>query len=237
MSQSDYNEFTVSLHGLESGDVAKGVSSAFTPPNGGGNFVHVFRSVNAQIGFAGWYYSALSAFNPITGNKGGSVRCAMRRYAAGSEYAPMIGLIAGTDLNSAKAYLLGLTDSDPYQIALRKGLVGGGLDPTDSDILRISDASYSANTRWFHLRLDVIVNPHGDVILNVFENDLDINAVTSPDWQPISGMDAYTDDSVGVFTGTLPLTSSFRGFFGHYNGGETGKISLFDHFELLRHST
>lgn len=235
MSQADWTAFNATTHkGLEGGDVAKGVSNAFTPPNGGGSFVQVFHSLQTAIGFAGWYYSGDSAFNPIATGKAGSISMALRRYAAGTAYAPMFGFLAGSDLSASKAYLLGLSDTDPYQIVLRKGLAIGGLDPTDADVIRVSDQSWSSNTIWFHLKLDVIVNPQGDVVLNVYNNDLDVNTVSAPSWEAISGMDPFIDDSVGILTGTVPLISGFRGFFGHYNGGESGKVSMFDHIELSR---
>jgi hypothetical protein len=235
MAQADWTAFNATTHhGLDDGDVAKGVSNAFTKPNGGGDFVHAFHSLQPTIGVAGWYYSGLSAFNPIATNKGGSIRAAMNRYAAGTKYAPVIGFMAGTDLAAANAYVLGLSDSDPYQIVLRKGMVTGGLDPTAADVLRASDESWSSNTKWLHLRLDIIVNPQGDVVLNVSQNDLDVNTVDSPAWQVVSGMDSFIDDAGGVLTGTAPLIAGFRGFFGHFNNGEAGKVSLFDHVELLR---
>lgn len=233
MAEVDWTAFTQATNqGLDAGDVAKGVSNAFSTPNGGGSFAHVFHSLQPQIGFAGWYFSGLSSFNPFPTNKGGSIRAALRRYSAGVNYAPMIGLIAGTDLDTSNAYLIGLSNTDPYQIVLRKGIVKGGLDPTGSDVLRASNESWASNTIYQHLRLDVIVNPQGDVVLNVFKNDLDVNTVTSPNWEAISGMDSFVDDSVGALTGTAPLISGFRGFFGHFNDGEAGKVSLIDHVEL-----
>lgn len=235
MAEADWTAFNATTHhGLDDGDVAKGVSNAFSRPSGGGNFVQVFHSLQPTIGVAGWYYSILPAFNPVATQKGGSMRAAMRRYAAGTLYAPVMGLISGTDLETARAYILGLSDSDPYQIVLRKGLVGGGLDPTSADVLRVSDESWSSNTKWFHLCLDVLVNPQGDVVLNVYANDLDVNTVSAPNWVAVSGMDSYIDDSAGVLTGVAPLVSGFRGFFGHFNNGESGKVSLFDHVEFFR---
>lgn len=235
MAEADFTAFTAATNnGLDSGDVSKGVTNAFTPPNGGGSFVHGFHALTTAIGVAGYYYSGLSAFNPIAPQKAGSIRAALRRQASGSGYAPMIGFMSGVDIATATAYILGLSDSDPYQIVLRKGLLQGGLDPTGTDVLRVSDESFNSNTQWLHLRLDVIVNPQGDVILNTFRNDLTANAVTAPGWAVIPGMDPFTDDGLGVLTGTLPLTSGFRGFFVHFNNGLTGKVSLVDHIELFR---
>lgn len=234
MAEADWTPYTSTNNGLDSGQVSKGVSNAFTPPNGGGSFVQAFHSLTTATGVAGYYYSGLSAFNPISTNKCGSIRAALRRYAAGTAYAPLIGFIAGTDLAVAKAYILGLSDTDPYQYVLRKGLVTGGLDPTAADVLRKSDATYSSNTLWHHLRLDVIVNPQGDVVLNTYLNDLTVNPVTAPAWTTIPGMESYTDDGNGILTGTLPLTSGFRGFIAHFNDGEAGKVSLIDHVEIFR---
>ena len=238
MSEADWTAYTAATNnGLDSGQVSKGVSNGFTPPNGGGSFVQGFHALTTATGVAGYYYSGLSAFNPIATNKGGSIRAALRRYAAGTKYAPLIGLIAGTDLAAAKAYIIGLSDTDPYQYVLRKGLVAGGLDPSGDDVLRTSDETFSANTLWHHLRLDVIVNPQGDVVLNVYANDLSVNAVTAPSWSSISGMDSFTDDGNGILTGTLPLTSGFRAFMGHFNDGEAGKVSLIDHVEVYRQTS
>jgi hypothetical protein len=235
MAEADWTAFTAATNqGLDSGDVSKGVTDAFDPPNGGGNFVCGFNSLQATIGFAGWYYSVLPAFNPIAPNKGGSIRAAIRRYASGIGYAPMIGLIAGTNLSNTNAYILGLSNSDPYQLVLRKGYITSGLDPTAADVLRVSDASWSVNTKWLDLRLDVIVNPQHDVVLNVYQNDLDANPVTAPNWVAIDGMDSFVDDSNAILTGTAPLVSGLRGFFGHFNDGLTGKVSLFDQLELYR---
>ena len=220
---------------LDSADVSKGVTNAFTAPAGGDTFVHGFNSLTATTGFSGRYYNS-SNFNPISPNKGGSIRGAMRRYSAGANYAPMFGFIAGTNVGSNKAYVVGLSNSDPYQIVLAKIIPNTGLPTTGASVLRVSDESFSSTSKWHHLRLDVIVNPHGDVRLVALSNDLDaVGAdVAVPDWQPISGMDDYTDDALSVLTGTAPLVSGFRGFFGHYNGGEAGKVSLFDHLEIHR---
>lgn len=236
MAEADWTLFNAATHhALDAGDVSQGVSTFTTPPNGGGSFVYGFHSLNNVIGVAGRYYTGVSAFNPIASGKGGSIRGALRRYAAGTEYAPFLALIAGTDLETAKAYMLGLSDSDPYQYVLRKGLGGGGLDPTGTDVLRVSDESFTSNTAWHHLRLDVIVNPHGDVILNVYYNStLATTGVTAPTWSAVPGMDSYVDDANGVLTGSAPLASDFRGMMGHFNDGEVGKVSLIDHVELFR---
>lgn len=236
MAQSDWTAYTAATNGaLDGGDISKGVTNAFTPPDGGASFVHGFNSLTAVTGFAGRYYNP-AAFNPISSSKGGQIRGAMRRYSTGIGYAPMMGFLSGTNVISNTGYVLGLSNTDPFQIVLAKIIPGTGLPATGSGILRVSDEFFNTTTEWFHLRLDVIVNPHGDVRLAVFRNDLDDVSldVATQDWVAISGMDPYTDDALSVLTGTAPLTSGFRGFFGHYNDGLAGKVSLFDHIQISR---
>lgn len=235
MAEADWTAYTAATNqGLDDADVSKGVSNGFTPPNGGGSFIHAFHALTTAVGVAGYYYTALAAFDPIATGKGGSISGAMRRYAAGTGYAPFLGFIAGTSLQNSIAYMLGLSDSDPYQYVLRKGTLVGGLDPTAADVLRVSDASFNSNTLWHHLKLDVLVNPQGDVVLNVFANDLNVNPVTTDPADAIPSMDPFTDDGNGILTGTLPLTSGFRTFFGMYAANAPGKVAMFDHIVPAR---
>ena len=234
MAEADFTAFTAATNnGLDSADISKGVTLAagFVGPTGGGSFIAALHALTASTGFAGWYYSADAAYNPIATSKGGVITAAMRRHAASTAYAPMIGFISGIDLATANAYVLGLSNNDPYQFVLRKGLVIGGLDSGGSDVLRVSTSSFSSNTAWHHLKLEVVVNPHGDVVVNVYMN---LGNVTTPVWVVIPGMDSFVDDSNGIFTGTPPLISGFCGFFGHYNSGAAGKVSLFDQITIER---
>jgi hypothetical protein len=102
-----------------------------------------------------------------------------------------------------------------------------------------SSASF-ANDTWLHLRLDMIVEGTGDVILQVYQNDLDTNPVSAPVWELITGMEGpqyptitgFVDDALGVTTGIAPYTSGRAGF-GHYNN-DVGRQSFFDHIEIGR---
>lgn len=234
MAEADWTALTAALHhGLDSGDVSKGVSNAFTPPTGGGTFVQGFHTLLAVSGVSGYYYSGTAGFNPIVGNKGGSIRGALRKYSSGSPlYAPVLAMLSnGTDLQTASGYYLGLSTEDPYHIVLKKGLLTTGLDSDDDGVLRYSDEAFTSHTTWFHLRLDVLVNPQLDVVLNVYRN---LGNVTTPTWVAIPGMDSYVDDSLGVLSGSVPLVLDFRGVIGHYAGGVAGTVSLIDHIELSR---
>jgi len=241
MSEADWSTLTGGS-ALDSGSVARGVSNAFTVPNGGGSYVHGFRSLDASSGVAGWY-CALSNFTPIGGggNKGGSVRAAMKRYTAQDGYAPFIGLIKGTD-PTADGYFLGLTEgASAYNLALKKGSPASGLTGNETSILRKSSDQFTDSgdtaAAWFHVRLDVLVNPNGDVVLSVKQNDLTSNAVTSPVWAAVSGMDDFVDDAVGILTESTPHQNSFYIMFGHYTAASQGSVSLFDHFEVWRQLT
>src|SRR3990167_2709883 len=102
--------------GLDQATVDRGVSAGYTPPNGGGSFVHGFHSLVATPGAVGFRCDPVSDgtnFDPM--GKGGSIRGAVKRGISGGNtgWAPLlfIGLQGGavTDL----AYILGLEDADP----------------------------------------------------------------------------------------------------------------------------
>lgn len=237
MAEADWTQ--IPSPGLDTSDVPRGVSSAFTPPDGGGSFVMGFRSVVTTTGFAG-YTCAVSGYAPGSANKGGSIRCAMKRYSSGAQFAPMMGLITSTDPATGSAYILGLSEADGYQIALKKGYPAAGLDPSGSDILRLSTSSWTDvgddSDAWKHLRLDVLVNPHDEVVIDVYENDLDTNAVTAPSWAAVTGMSQYVDDSVGILTGSTPYLGPFYFFFGQYSE-VAGAESLFDHVQVYKQTS
>jgi len=239
MAETDWEAFTSVTNGaLDAGSVSKGVTAGFTVPGAIGTnvYCHGFNSLLAVNGFAGHYYKATN-FNPIATGKCGSVRGALRRYSAGSGYAPMLGFLAGTHVTSNTAYFLALSNSSPYQIVLAKAIPGADITPASATVLRRSAESFASTTLWHHVRLDVLVNPHGEVRLNVYGNDLDAHDVDAPTWEAIPGMDAYIDDSLGVLSGTPPLLSGFRAFFGQYTSGSAGKVSLFDHIEVYRQTS
>jgi hypothetical protein len=206
-----------------------------------GDYVHGFQSITTSAGVAGWVCD-LANFTPIGGGspKGGRVRACMKRYASKQGYAPFIGFIQGTD-PTASGYFVGLTDGTSYRLALKKGSPASGLNESDSGVLRTSDAGYTASgdqeAAWFHVQLDVLVNPNGDVVLTVKTNDLSSNPVTAPSFAAVAGMDSYIDDSLGVLTGSMPYTDSFYLMFGHYTSACQGAVSLFDHIEVWRQTS
>ena len=136
---------------------------------------------------------------------------------------------------SDSGYILGLTEEEPSRIILAKGALTDGLDPAGAGMLRLSSSSISKGT-WVHLRLDVVEQPSGDVLLKVFQNDLSAHAVTSPSWAAISGMADITDDALAYETGTVPLTTGRMGIAARM-GTESGRYVYFDHFQPQKDNT
>lgn len=232
MGQTDWTELT---DDLDLASLDRGVTTGMTPPNGGGSFVFGFNSLVTSTGAAG-YRTNQSGFNPTAANKGGSIRGAIQRGISSDDtfFAPLLYMnLQGTSVNDY-GYILGLQDDEPHRIALRKGLLVEGIpsaSPGASGILERSTATFTKGA-WLHLRLDVIVNLNGDVLLQCFQNDLTSNAVTSPVWVAIPGLTNVVDDSLGIRTGSAPYTSGYMGF-----GFRTAAISrrgFFDHIECYR---
>lgn len=233
MSEVDFNFLS---GGLDAASVARGVSAGFTVPNGGGSFVFGFNSLSTVPGVVGLYANQ-SNFNPLVDDaanaSGGSVRAAIKRGVSGGPigFAPFLFIgIQGSSIND-QAYMLGLSDDDPNQIILVKGAPAGGLKPDNLGVLRTGSATHLPDA-WHQLRLDMIVNPNGDVVLKMFENDLDANPATSPVWTAIPGMSDFIDDALSVNSGTAPLIGGRAGY-----GFETSDIQrrgFFDQLEVHR---
>ncbi len=237
MGQLNWEELA---DGLSGSDLARGVTAGVTPPSGGGNYIFGFNTKTTAVGAAGLVDNQAN-FGPLRDDsanpRGGSIRGAIQRGASAglTGFAPMlvIGLQNAVPYGSVNdmAYLLGLADSDPHAIVLRKGAISGGLDPTGSGVLRVSTATYEPGT-WLHLRLDMIVNPNGDTVLVVMQNDLETNPVTAPVWEAIPGMDDYIDDALEINSGSAPYAGGFLGFGFYANG--LSRRGYFDHLEVYR---
>jgi hypothetical protein len=86
---------------------------------------------------------------------------------------------------------------------------------------------------WLHLRLDMVVNLNGDVLLQVFQNNLTSNPLGgAPSWQAIPGMPEFIDDALGINSGSQPFTSGRAGF-GFFTKDVTRRGFL-DHVEAFR---
>lgn len=219
MASSDWAAL---INALGSSTVLQGVTGGATPPNGGGSFVYGAASILNNPGVIGRYLS-LANFNPML--SGGRITGAIKRgpSAGGSGCAPFLFVLLSGNTVTDNAYILGLSDADPSHIVLRKGQLSLGIPdvpPGSSGVLARSSGTVAQGT-WVHLRIDVVVNTSGDVVINCYQSDLVANDVATPAWVKIPGMSdypngvdatAFIDDALGVNSGSLPLTSGRLGY-------------------------
>ena len=237
MAEADWTELTNSNLITE---VDRGVTAGLTPPNGGGSFIYGFNSLVATAGAAGLFTNQAN-FAPMT--KGGRISGAIKRGVSGgpTSFSPMLFIgLQGPDVSDS-GYLLGLSDADPHHISLVKGAINAGIgDSIGVNGVLVRGTEAIAADTWKHLRLDMAVNLTGDVVLSVFENDLDTNPVTAPVWTPIPGMDAispssgqaFIDDSLGINSGSAPFLDGRAGFAFDY--ADAARRGFFDHIQIAR---
>lgn len=242
MSQTDWGTLT---GGLSETQVLRGPTVGTTPPNGGGAHVFGFRSAERDVGAAG-LYCLQENFSPTPAMKGGRISGALKRSTVGSSsgFAPFLFFAAQGAAVSSPAYLLGLSDETASRIELRKGAIAEGLPvpaegtPNVAPHVLMRSADAIAADTWVHLRLDVIVQGSGDVILQVFKNDLSLHTVTNPVWQVVPGMTGglsftgFVDDNLGVNTGSAPFTSGMVGFGARFE--QANRVVYFDHLQVER---
>jgi len=229
-------EIDFGLFGAAAGDIARGVTAGFTPPNGGGSFVFGFNSRVAGSKAVGLFYNAAN-FAPLRDDAanatGGSARGCLKRGRSVNPLGFSVGLFVNL-INATtedKAYILGLSDADPHAIVLAKTSLGAGLDPASTSILRVSSETFLWDT-WLQLRLDSIVNPNGDVVLKCLQNDLTQHACNTPSWEAIPGMADFIDDALGIASGSDPLGGGYGGFC--FQSSQSGARGFVDQFELHR---
>lgn len=221
MGQPDWAELD---DALAAASLRRGVvfgTGGFTPPNGGGDFVFGYNSLLADKGAHGMYV-ILPGFDPTGGALpppagGGIIRGALKRVASpgASGMSPMLFFAAQGDSVNDWAYLLGLSDADPYEIVLAKAPIVSGLVESDTSvtILRRSSSQFNlGDDLWHQLELQCIVEPNGDVVLRVQSSDPVTNPVTAPVFAPVLGMDEFVDDNLYVNSGSAPLWGGRCGF-------------------------
>jgi hypothetical protein len=235
VASTDWTEMT---DGLDIATVDRGVTTGIARPSGGGNFVFGFNSLVAATGAVAFFTTQVD-FAPMA--KGCSIRGAIKRLPSGGTtgFSPFFFAGGqGVSVNDS-AYVLGLADGDPYHLVLKKGVAATGVpdlapDPVNNGILLRSTQAYTIGAGlWHHVRLDVIVNDNGDVLLQCFENDLSVNPIGgAPVWTAIPGMEEFIDDALQIGTGSPPLTSGRAGFGMHVS--DVTRRGAIDHVEVLR---
>ncbi len=247
MGQSDWSALTGDV--LNSSQVAAGVVSFPNKPNGGGNFVYGWNSIAAVTGAQGIFANQADFIDMAYGAV--LTFCVMRgsgAYTTG--FAPMgyigVGANGGGTTVDEFGYLLGLADSDPYQIVLRKGRLIDGLPNTAPTVgigaqpngcnMRRGSVTFSPNT-WHQLQLGVAVNASGEIIIAAQQNDLSAHACTSPVWEDIPGILPISDDELQVNTGSAPLipygTATSKGGVAFWVSGISRRAYV-DHITLRK---
>ena len=226
------DDWTFCDDGLDINTVDRGATAGIAAPPGGGDFVFGFNSLVATTGAAAKFYNGAD-FSPAA--KGGSIRGAVKRGASGglTGWSPFLFIgLQGPSVNDL-CYMLGLSDEDPHRIVLRKGSILTGIQGSSSaGVLRASTATFANNT-WLHLRLDMVVNENGDVVLNVFQNDIaNGNEVDTPVWVEIPGMARFIDDQLGINSESQPYTSGRMGV--GFRCTNITRRAFFDHVEVFR---
>lgn len=225
-------DWTFLNDGLDTASVARGVTAGIPRPPGGGAFVYGFNSLTVERGAVALFANQ-ATFAPMA--KGASIRGCVQRGPGGGPtgFSPFLFLCGqGTSVND-NAYLLGLSDDDPHRIVLRKGSLAAGVPHSEGPGALVRSSESFAQGTWLHLRLDVVVNTNGDVVLAAYRNDLAKHPIgAAPDWQPIAGMATFIDDALAINSGGKPLTSG-RGGFG-FAVSDVTRRGFFDQLELSR---
>lgn len=225
-------DWTYLNDGLDIATVDRGVTAGIPRPPGGGSFLFGFNSLTAAKGAVALFANQPN-FAPMA--KGGSIRGCLQRGPGGGPtgFSPFLFLCGqGTSVND-NAYQLGLSDDDPHRIVLRKGSIVAGVPASDGPGVLLRSSESFAQGTWLHLRLDVVVNTNGDVVLSVFRNDLVAHPIGSaPDWKPVAGMSPFIDDALAINSGSKPFTSG-RGGFG-FSTSDVTRRGFVDQLELFR---
>lgn len=242
-------DWTIMNDALDVASVKRGTTSGLVKPPStiGNNFVYAFNSLAVVTGAVGFFANQVG-YAPMAA--GGSVRGCLKRLPSGGPagFSPFLFVGAqGPSVNDA-AYMLGLSNADPSRVVLKKGVISTGITDAAPDapvngILLRSTGEVSPD-EWRHLRLDMIVNTNGDVLLQVFENDLTVQGIgTAPVWNQIGGMegplsadaapiDGFIDDALAIASGSPPYTSGRAGY--GFACSDVTRRAAFDHIEVMK---
>jgi hypothetical protein len=236
------SDWQAAVGSLSAGNALFTVTTGTTKPNGGGNFARVAHSLTNVVGARADYVTQ-AGFAPMASgcDQSGAV-ARMTSGGATGWSCFLFNSLGGTSVND-ECYMLGLTDTDPAFIALRKGPLVLGLPDEDaggaSNILLIGTVPVEID-EWVHLRLETVVQPFGDAYLNCYQSDLGANTVGSPVWEEIPGMElgyndlavSFIDDALGINTGSAPYVGGRAGW--GFRVEDVTRRCGFDHFRVAR---
>lgn len=244
MGQQDWTDLGSSL---SDASLKRGVTAEIAGPNGTNGFVYGYNSLVSDVVGAHGKFCDLTGFNP-TGSTlsspdgGGSISGAVRRVGSPGNVGmtPMLFFCAqgGPPSVADYAYMLGLSDKDPYKVVLAKGTIAGGIIEADEDIkiLVESSAEYAmGDGLWHHIKLVPIVEPNGDVLIKCFESSLVLNPIDSPVWATIPGFpgDGYIDGVLQINSGSAPLWGGYAGWAFAVNNA-LNRRGAFDAIQIYR---
>ena len=226
MAQSDWTEMANSLSAAA---IARAVTQGIDPPNGGDDFVRGFHALQNTTGVFGEVVNGANFF-PLA--EGVRVEGAIQR-RGDQNGTIMLCMLENNDVTD-NGYLLGFTDDEePSHLVLVKGSPSDGLQETSSGLLLKSTGTFAKST-WGHFRMDIIVQPHGDVHIQLFQNaNLATNPVTAPVWTAIDGMGEYIDDALGINSGSLPYASGGYAGYAFYTSA-INRQGFIDHVRVAR---
>jgi hypothetical protein len=203
---------------------------------GGSDYFYAFNSSTSTIlGGMGKFYDNAGAGDFLLGS---SISGALvRRASAGSTgYSVFLfTCLGGSDTavsTTDQAYMLGLSNASPSHIVLAKTTPATGIpdgSPGTLGILAKSTDVVDLN-EWVHLKLEVIAQSNGDVVINCYRSTEDLDA--APDWQPIEGLDSFVDDVTKINSGTDPLTAGRPGFAFSYLA--PNRVAAAGNFQVTR---
>jgi hypothetical protein len=226
MARADWGLMAGSADGTGWGGVTvlRDATFGIVPPPGGGLAVFAFNSIQ-KVDAAVGVYCQVAGFSPLP--TGGQITgCIQRGISGGASGFSNFLFICASGANIGDVgYLIGIENATPGRIVLAKGTIGVGIpaDGIGTAILRTS-VERVLQGAWCHLRVDAIVQTSGDVVLRVYKNDVNAHPLNVPAgwvWEEVVFEDGWVgtfsdgyfiDDSVGINSGSLPLTSGFAGF-------------------------
>lgn len=215
------SDWTTCTNSLATSSVARNPTSGTPRPPGAGQYLFAMHSRIVQTGAVGLFVNQVG-FAPMP--FGGIIHGMLTKLVSGGGTnfgAAFFFSAAGPDVSDV-AYILALSEAEPAHLLLKKarqidGLADEAPNPTVNKILRRSVETFGMG-EFVQVRLRVIDQPGGDVVLKVQKNDLTaVGAnLTTPTWIDVPGMDPFTDDVTQINTGSAPLV-----------GGRAGKSGFF----------